>query len=95
MKKTGKIFFNAIGILLLTAPLFLSAVEAEVTASINADKIGLDDTLIYTLTFKNINNPIQPDLAYWDDFKTLQHHAVQNFSSATGQARLPPVSLIT
>ena len=72
MKKTGKMHCIAAWMLLLAAPLFLPAAEAEVRASINADKIGLDDTLIYTLTFINISNPAQPDLSFWEDFKTLQ-----------------------
>jgi hypothetical protein len=84
MKKTGKLLFSTVWILLLAAPFALPAIEAEVTASINADKIGLDDTLIYTLTFKNINNPIQPDLTYWDDFKTLQTSRSSEFQFSNG-----------
>jgi hypothetical protein len=84
MKKTGKLIFNAVGILLLAVPLVLHALEAEVTASINAEKIGLDDTLIYTLTFKNITNPHQPDLTHWDDFKTLQTSRSSEFQFSNG-----------
>jgi hypothetical protein len=62
----------------------LGAVEAEVTAGISADKIGLDDTLIYTLTFKNIENPSQPDLTYLDDFKTLQTSRSSEFQFRDG-----------
>jgi hypothetical protein len=36
------------------------------------------------LTFKNINNPIQPDLAYWDDFKTLQTSRSSEFQFSNG-----------
>jgi hypothetical protein len=84
MKKTGKLIFNAAWILLLTMPFVLTALEAEVTATINADKIGLDDTLIYTLTFKNISNPSQPDLTHWDDFKTLQTSRSSEFQFSNG-----------
>jgi hypothetical protein len=84
MKKTGRLFIAAFGILLLSMPFLLPALEAEVSASINADKIGLDDTLIYTLTFKNINNPVQPDLTHWDDFKTLQTSRSSEFQFING-----------
>ena len=47
-------------------------------------KIGLDDTLIYTLTFKNINNPVQPDLSHWEDFKTLQTSRSSEFQFSNG-----------
>jgi hypothetical protein len=84
MKKTGKLLFIAFGILLLAMPAALSALEAEVKASVNADKIGLDDTLIYTLTFRNIDNPVQPDLTHWDDFKTLQTSRSSEFQFVNG-----------
>ena len=84
MKKTGRLLLAALGILLISIPLVLPALEAEVRASINADKIGLDDTLIYTLTFLNINNPAQPDLTHWDDFKTLQTSRSSEFQFSNG-----------
>ena len=84
MKKTGKLLFGTVWILLLAATYFLPAVEAEVTAGINAEKIGIDDTLIYTVTFKNINNPSQPDLTHWDDFKTLQTSRSSEFQFSNG-----------
>ena len=62
----------------------LGAAEAEVTAGVSADKIGLDDTLIYTLTFKNIENPSQPDLTFLDDFKTLQTSRSSEFQFRDG-----------
>jgi len=37
--------------------------DVEIKASISAEKIGLDDVLTYTLTFKGINNPNQPNLS--------------------------------
>lgn len=84
MKKTGSTCLFALLALLLTLPGALPAVEAEVTASISSEKIGLDDTLIYTLTFKNIENPSQPDLSHWDDFKTLQTSRSSEFQFSNG-----------
>ncbi|MCX6558423.1 MAG: BatD family protein [Candidatus Aminicenantes bacterium] len=84
MKKTGRVTFIAPWLLLLALPLALPALEAEVKASINAERIGLDDTLIYTLTFRNISNPLQPDLSHWDDFKTLQTSRSTEFQFSNG-----------
>lgn len=78
------LLFIALCLMLLAAPFLLPALEAEVKAAINADKIGLDDTLIYTLTFININNPAQPDLTHWDDFKTLQTSRSSEFQFSNG-----------
>jgi len=50
----------------------LWAEEVAVTAAINADKIGLDDVLVYTLTFKGIENPRQPDLSNLPQLKVTQ-----------------------
>lgn len=84
MKRTGRTILIAAGLLLLAAPLLLPAIEAEVKASINAEKIGVEDTLVYTLTFKNIDNPDQPDLGQWDDFKTLQTARSSEFQFING-----------
>ena len=46
--------------------------DAELSASISADRIGIDDVLIYTVTFKGINNPQQPDVSHFKDFRTEQ-----------------------
>ncbi len=40
-----------------------ASASASVSAAVSSGKIGLDDTLIYTLTFANIENPAQPDLS--------------------------------
>jgi hypothetical protein len=84
MKRTGSACFFVLLAMLLAAPALLSSVDAEVTAGINAEKLGLDDTLIYTLTFKNIENPSQPDLTYLDDFKTLQTSRSSEFQFRNG-----------
>lgn len=60
------------------------ASTASVTAGVSAEKIGLDDTLIYTLTFANIENPVQPDLAHLDDFRTLQTSRSSEFQFRDG-----------
>ena len=84
MRRTGKACFFALLALLLAVPGALPALEAEVTASINAEKIGLDDNLVFTLTFRNIENPSQPDLSRWDDFKTLQTSRSSEFQFSNG-----------
>ena len=84
MKRTGSSCFLALLALLLVVPPGLAAAEAEVSASISAEKLGLDDTLIYTLTFRNIENPSQPDLSHWDDFKTLQSSRSSEFQFRDG-----------
>ncbi|HUU05059.1 MAG TPA: BatD family protein [Patescibacteria group bacterium] len=84
MKRTGSACFFFFLALLLAASTLLANVDAEVTATISAEKLGLDDTLIYTLTFKNIENPSQPDLTYLDDFKTLQTSRSSEFQFRNG-----------
>lgn len=42
--------------------------DVEVKASISADKIGLDDVLIYTVSFKGIANPGAPNISHFSDF---------------------------
>lgn len=61
-----------VGLALLVGGPGLGAEDVAVTAGINADKIGLDDTLVYTLTFKGIDNPRQPDLSNLPQLKVTQ-----------------------
>ena len=72
----------------LLAALFLTGVlssaDIEVKAGINADRIGLDDILVYTLTFKGIQNPKQPDLSYLADFKVVQTSQSSEFQFVNG-----------
>jgi len=85
MRRTGKACFLALlALLLVPAVMPAGTLEAEVTASINAEKIGLDDNLVFTLTFRNIENPSQPDLSRWDDFKTLQTSRSSEFQFSNG-----------
>lgn len=95
MKRTGKTRRLAL-LALLLIPAALSTAEprrplggapeadAEVSAAISAEKIGLDDTLVYTLTFQNIENPSQPDLSQWADFRTLQTSRSSSFQFSNG-----------
>lgn len=62
-------------ILIASLPGFMPAQsgrDIEIKASISADKIGIDDVLIYTVTFKGINNPQQPEVSHFKDFKAAQ-----------------------
>lgn len=81
MKRTGKLLLL---VALLLAAARLPAADAEVKAEISSSKIGLDDTLIFTLTFRDIENPQQPDLSYLDDFKVLQTSRSSEFQFSNG-----------
>jgi len=82
MRKTGSAILLAWLAFLPAAA--LEAADAEVTAAISSAKIGLDDTLLYTLTFSNIEDPAQPDLSYLDDFKVLQTSRSSEFQFRDG-----------
>ncbi|MCP5050338.1 MAG: protein BatD [bacterium] len=58
--------------------------DIEIKASIGADKIGLDDVLLYTVTFKGINNPVQPDLSELKNFKVAQSSRSTEFRFVNG-----------
>jgi hypothetical protein len=60
--------------------------DVEIKASISADKIGIDDVLIYTVTFKGINNPPQPDVSHFKDFKAAQTSRSSEFRFVNGVA---------
>lgn len=84
MMKT-KLYFIFLSVLvLITVPTVLSAENVEVSAGINANKIGVDDTLVYTLTFKGINNPTQPDLSNFNDFRIAQTSQSTEFQFVNG-----------
>lgn len=84
MKKTGSVARFPFLVMLLAAALPLLAADANVSAAVSADKIGLDDTLIYTLTFRNIEEPSPPDLSHLDDFKVLQTSRSSEFQFSDG-----------
>ncbi len=84
MRRTGSFFQAALLALLVAFSPALFAADAKVEARISAERIGLDDTLLYTLTFSNIDNPAQPDLSYLDDFKVLQTSRSSEFQFRDG-----------
>lgn len=58
--------------------------DIEVTASVNADKIGEEDVLIYTITFKGINNPPPPRVDLNTGFRVLQTSRSSEFRFVNG-----------
>jgi len=58
--------------------------DIEVRASISADKIGIDDVLMYTVTFKGINNPTEPDVSHFKDFRAAQTSRSSEFQFVNG-----------
>lgn len=62
----------------------LYAADVEVTSSISSDKIGTDDVLVYTITFKGINNPQQPSLSHFRDFRVAQTSRGSEFRFING-----------
>jgi hypothetical protein len=82
MRRTGSVILLAL--LAFQPAAAMATADAEVTAAISAAKIGLDDTLLYTLTFSNIENPAQPDLSHLDDFKVLQTSRSSEFQFRDG-----------
>lgn len=71
-------------LVVLAVPAGLAAEDVEVTASISANKIGLDDTLVYTVTLKGISNPTQPDLSGFSDFRIAQTSQSTEFRFVNG-----------
>ncbi|HLP60708.1 MAG TPA: BatD family protein [Candidatus Deferrimicrobium sp.] len=83
MKK--KFYFTLLAILAaLIISGTLAAQDVEINAEISADKIGADDTLVYTVTLKGINNPTPPDLAGFNDFKIAQTSQSTQFQFING-----------
>lgn len=58
--------------------------EVEVKASISADKIGIDDVLIYTVDLKGINNPHRPGVSHFKDFRVEQISVSSGFKYENG-----------
>lgn len=89
--KTGILKTGILICLMLFLPL-LSALDIsaqnkgdiEVKASIGADKIGMDDVLIYTVTFKGLNNPSPPDLSKLANFNIAQSSQNREFRFVNG-----------
>ena len=62
----------------------LPAEEVEFKARVNAETIGIDDVLIYTVTFKGIQNPPQPDVSAITDFRISQSSRSTEFRFVNG-----------
>ncbi|MEN8221910.1 MAG: BatD family protein [Acidobacteriota bacterium] len=75
--------------LFITAFLFFLLIpgicaEIEFTAAIDAETIGLEDYLIYTITFKGIQNPSPPDISALGDFNVIQTSRSSEFKFING-----------
>ncbi|MCK4944112.1 MAG: BatD family protein, partial [Candidatus Aminicenantes bacterium] len=62
----------------------LLAGDFEFKASVNADKIGIDDVLIYTVTYKGIQDPPQPNISIIKDFRIGQSSRSTEFRFVNG-----------
>ncbi len=58
--------------------------EIEFSASVDAETIGLNDYLIYTVTFKGIQNPSHPDVESIADFRIVQTSRSSEFKFING-----------
>ncbi len=64
----------------------LGSADVEFKASIDAEMIGLGDYLIYTITFKGIQNPVQPDLSGIGDCNVIQTSRSSEFRFINGES---------
>ena len=64
----------------------LFCADIEFKASINSDKIGIDDVLIYRIIFKGIDNPEQPDISYVSDFRIIQTSKSSEYRFINGKS---------
>ncbi len=62
----------------------LLAGDFEFKASVNADKIGIDDVLIYTVTYKGIQDPPRPDISIIKNFRIAQSSRSTEFRFVNG-----------
>ena len=58
--------------------------DIEFTASIDSETIGIDDYLVYTITFKGIQNPSPPDISGIGDFNIIQTSRSSEFKFING-----------
>ncbi len=58
--------------------------DINIKASVSSLKIGLDDYLQYTITFKGINNPNSPDLSFIKDFDIVSTSRSSEFRFTNG-----------
>ncbi len=64
----------------------LSGAEVEFSASVDAETVGLDDYVIYTITFKGIQNPVSPDISSIGDFNVIQTSRSSEFKFINGES---------
>ena len=64
----------------------LFCADIEFKASINSDKIGIDDVLIYKIIFKGVDNPTQPDISYISDFRIIQTSKSSEYRFINGKS---------
>lgn len=85
-KKQLQVLFILAALLLSwgSSSLYPADADVEVNASISSDKVGTDDILVYTITFKGINNPQQPSLSHFKDFKVAQTSRSSEFRFING-----------
>jgi hypothetical protein len=84
MKKTGDMRRIPILILLLSG--LLTAADIEFKAGVNADRIGTEDILIYTLTCKGSRSVAPPDLSYLADWRVVESSRSSEFQLINGEA---------
>ncbi len=65
---------------------YLYSADFEITANVDATKIGTEDLLIYTVRIKGNNNPNLPDLSNIGDFKIVQSRRGSEFSIINGSS---------
>ncbi|MEN8153851.1 MAG: BatD family protein [Acidobacteriota bacterium] len=85
MRKIGnisiKLFFISLFFIFAS---FLTGSDIEFTASVDTEKAGLNDTIVFTVTFKGISNPSQPDISLLSDFRVVQTSRSSEFKFING-----------
>jgi len=71
-------------ILILVSILPLGSADVEFSASVDSEIIGLEDYLVYTITFKGIQNPVPPDITGIGDFNVIQTSRSSEFKFING-----------
>lgn len=59
------------GLLLIASLLYPQTEDVELSAAVSADRIGLEDILQLTVTFKGVGNPPEPDLSSIRQFDVI------------------------
>lgn len=67
------------------AGICLPAQQVEFSARVHAQRIGLDDTLEFTLTLSGVDNPVPPDLSDLTDFDVQSRSQSTEFRMVNGR----------